>query len=91
LSVTEINKVTVAASREMRSMAITYKLTCTPDDNGTWLVTAPEFEEVVTFGETLEEAARNGINAIEEAIAARKGIDISDTLEDWILVDGPAW
>lgn len=55
-----------------------------PDDNGTWLVTAPQFEEVVSFGDTQEEACRNGRNAIEEAIAARiaRGDDIPYPLKD---------
>lgn len=48
-----------------------YELSLTPDDNGTWLVTAPAFDEVVSFGETQEEACRHGRNAIEEAIAGR--------------------
>lgn len=48
-----------------------YELTLVPDDNGTWLVISPHFDEVVSFGETQEEACRNGREAIEEAIAAR--------------------
>jgi antitoxin HicB len=36
-----------------------------------WLVTVPEFPEVTTFGDDKEEACRNGLRAIEEAIAAR--------------------
>ncbi|MER9297850.1 type II toxin-antitoxin system HicB family antitoxin [Mesorhizobium sp. M0621] len=48
-----------------------YELTLAPDDNDTWLVTAPQFDEVVSYGSTQEEACVNGRNAIEEAIAAR--------------------
>lgn len=48
-----------------------YEVVLKPDDNETWLVTAPEFPEVVTFGQSQEDACRNGRNAIEEAIAAR--------------------
>lgn len=48
-----------------------YELVLTPDDNDTWLVTAPAFDEVVSFGATQEDACRNGRSAIEEAIAAR--------------------
>ncbi|TPM39340.1 type II toxin-antitoxin system HicB family antitoxin [Mesorhizobium sp. B2-2-3] len=61
-----------------------YELTLTPDDNGTWMVTAPQFEEVVSFGDTQEQACRNGLNAIEEAIAARiaNGDDIPFPLKD---------
>ena len=47
-----------------------YPLTLQPDDS-VWLVTSPDFPEVASFGETSEEACRNGRNAIEEAIAAR--------------------
>ncbi|RDJ01437.1 type II toxin-antitoxin system HicB family antitoxin [Rhizobium grahamii] len=47
-----------------------YKLAVQPDGD-VWLVTSPDFDEVVSFGQTQEEACRNGRNAIEEAIAAR--------------------
>lgn len=47
-----------------------YPLTLQSDD-GVWLVTSPDFPEVTSFGETSEEACRNGRSAIEEAIAAR--------------------
>lgn len=61
-----------------------YELVLTPDDNGTWLVTSPHFAELVTFGETQEEACRNGLEAIEEAIAARiaDGEDIPHPLDE---------
>jgi antitoxin HicB len=36
-----------------------------------WLVTAPSFPEVTTFGDTQPEAFRSGLKAIEEAISAR--------------------
>lgn len=48
-----------------------YEVILTPDDNDTWLVEAPAFEEVATYGDTQDEACANGRNAIEEAIAAR--------------------
>lgn len=48
-----------------------YEVVLHPDDNGTWLVTAPAFPELATFGEGQEDACRNARNAIEEAIAAR--------------------
>lgn len=41
------------------------------DDNSTFIVTAPDFPEVTTFGENLPQAMRNGRAAIEEAISAR--------------------
>lgn len=47
-----------------------YPLKLQPDGD-VWLVIAPDFPEVTSFGETTEEACRNGLNAIEEAIAAR--------------------
>lgn len=67
-----------------------YELVLTPDDNGTWMVTAPQFDEVVSFGETQEDACRNGRNAIEEAIAARitSGEDIPFPLKE---TNGKGW
>ncbi|HET7411766.1 MAG TPA: type II toxin-antitoxin system HicB family antitoxin [Pararhizobium sp.] len=61
-----------------------YELILCPDDNDTWLVTAPAFDEVVSFGATQEEARRNGRNAIEEAIAGRiaRGQNIPFPLRD---------
>lgn len=47
-----------------------YKLAIRPDGDS-WLVSSDDFEELVTFGDTQEEACRNGRNAIEEAIAGR--------------------
>jgi antitoxin HicB len=60
-----------------------YELVFQPDGD-TWLVTSPDFDELVTFGATQEEACRNGLNAIEEAIAARMadGEDIPYPLKD---------
>ncbi|MEL6437294.1 MAG: hypothetical protein AAFP99_10935, partial [Pseudomonadota bacterium] len=45
----------------------------------TWLVTAPAFPEVTTFGASTEEALRNGLHAIEEAMAGR--ISLGETFE----------
>lgn len=47
-----------------------YALTLEPDGD-TLLVRSSDFPEVVSFGETHEEALRHGRDAIEEAIAAR--------------------
>ncbi|TBY41613.1 type II toxin-antitoxin system HicB family antitoxin [Rhizobium leguminosarum] len=60
-----------------------YKLAIQPDGD-VWLVTSPDFEEVVSFGKTQEEACRNGRNAIEEAIAGRiaDGEDIPHPLQE---------
>lgn len=40
-------------------------------DGDSWLVTSPDFEELVTFGETKQDAEARGLDAIEEAIAGR--------------------
>ena len=52
-------------------MTMWYELFLTADDNGTFMVTAPAFPEVTSYGATQPEACANGRNAIEEAIAAR--------------------
>ena len=41
------------------------------EDDGTLLVTSPDFPELTTFGEDREEAIVRAIDALEEAIAAR--------------------
>ncbi len=41
------------------------------DDNGTVLVTSPDFPELTTFGDDREEAVARAVHALEEAIAAR--------------------
>ena len=55
-------------------------------ENGdaTWLVTVPDFPEIVTDGETQENACRNAIRAIEEAISARisDGHDVPSPVDD---------
>jgi antitoxin HicB len=56
-------------------MALSYEVVLEMDEteNGEccFLVTAPQLPEVTTFGETQEEAVRNGLDAIEEALAGR--------------------
>jgi len=47
-----------------------YELKLQPDGD-TWLVTSPDFEELVTFGDNQEAACRNGQDAILQAIAGR--------------------
>ena len=56
----------------------TYRIELTADDNGTFLVTAPAFPEVTSFGEGRADGLQRGLCAIEEAIAARvaAGVDI---------------
>ncbi len=41
------------------------------DDEGTVLVTSPDFPEVITFGDTREEALRHAVGAFREMIAGR--------------------
>lgn len=41
------------------------------DDDGTVLVTSPDFPELTTFGEDHDEAFARAVDALEEAIAAR--------------------
>lgn len=48
-----------------------YRLELTPDDNGTFVATCPDFPEVTTFGETEDVACVNAVGAVEEAVAAR--------------------
>jgi antitoxin HicB len=49
---------------------LNYPIRLTPDD-GTFFVTAPDFPELTSFGETREEALLYVVGALEEAIAAR--------------------
>jgi antitoxin HicB len=41
------------------------------DDNGTFLVIAPDFPELTTFGDDRDDAMNHAADALEEAIAAR--------------------
>lgn len=50
---------------------IKYRVKLTPDDNGTLLVTSPDFPDVITFGETREDALHYAVGAFREVIAAR--------------------
>jgi antitoxin HicB len=50
---------------------IAYPVTFAPDDNGTILVTSPEFPELTTFGDTVEDALERARGALLEAIEAR--------------------
>lgn len=49
---------------------LSYPITLEEDD-GTLLVTSPDFPELTTFGEDREEAIARAVDALEEAIAAR--------------------
>ena len=50
---------------------IAYPVILTPDSNGTLLVTSPDFPELTSFGETLEDALEQARGALSEVIAAR--------------------
>jgi antitoxin HicB len=50
---------------------VNYPVILIPDDNGTILVTCPDFPEVTTFGEDREDALQRAADAVEEALAAR--------------------
>jgi antitoxin HicB len=50
---------------------IAYPVTLTADDNGTFLVTSPDFPELTTFGDTKEDALEKARGALLEAIEAR--------------------
>jgi antitoxin HicB len=50
---------------------IKYRVKLTPDDNGTFLVTSPDFPEVITFGETREDALHYAVGAFREMIASK--------------------
>lgn len=49
-----------------------YPITLTPDDNGTILVTSPDFPELTTFGESVLKARINASDAFVEVVKARK-------------------
>ncbi len=50
---------------------LAYPVRLTKDDNGTLLVTCPDLPEVTSFGESVNDALAHGLEAVEEAIAAR--------------------
>ena len=48
-----------------------YKAKLTPDPDGGYVVTFPQWPEAFTQGETREEALREAVDCLDEAIAAR--------------------
>ncbi len=49
-----------------------YPFNIEPDDNGTWLITSPDFSEVTTFSEPdIMDATAHALDAIETAIQGR--------------------
>ena len=57
-------------NRSQRKKMLSYPIELERDD-GTVLVTSPDFPELVTFGEDRDEALGRAVDALEEAIAAR--------------------
>ncbi len=47
-----------------------YELNFSKDGNS-WLITSPDFPELTTFCEDIDDASQYGLKAVEEAIAAR--------------------
>ena len=50
---------------------VDYPVNFAKDDNGTVMVTAPDFPELTSFGEDRDDALLHAVDALEEAIAAR--------------------
>jgi predicted RNase H-like HicB family nuclease len=51
--------------------AMRYAIRIRKDSNDTFLVTVPDLPEAITFGETLDDAKRQAVDAIETAMMAR--------------------
>jgi antitoxin HicB len=52
-------------------VALQYPAVMTKDENGTWLVTFPDFDDAVTFGDTRDEALAHAVDALETVIISR--------------------
>jgi antitoxin HicB len=52
-------------------MPISFPIHLAPDDNGTFLATAPDLPELTTFGATEQDALAHAADALAEAVAAR--------------------
>jgi antitoxin HicB len=52
-------------------IVLQYPAVLEKDDNDTWLVTFPDFEDAVTFGDTHEEALAHAVDALETVIVSR--------------------
>lgn len=66
-----------------------YRIELTPDDNDTFLVTCPLLPEVTSFGDSIEDAKRHVVDAIDEALAARvaAGADIPVESDETVDLD----
>ncbi len=52
-------------------LVLQYPAVLQKDDNDTWLVTFPDFNDAVTFGETPDEALVHAVDALETVIISR--------------------
>ena len=52
-------------------VALQYPAVLERDDNETWLVTFPDFDDAVTFGDTRKEALAHAVVALEAVIVSR--------------------
>jgi antitoxin HicB len=52
-------------------VVLQYPATLTRDHNDTWLVTFPDFDDAVTFGDTRQEALAHAVDALETVIISR--------------------
>ena len=52
-------------------VVLQYPVVLRRDDNDTWLVTFPDFDDAVTFGETPDEALAHAVDALETVIISR--------------------
>ena len=48
----------------------------TEEDGGGYLITFPDFSECISDGDTVEEAIQNGLDALEETIAALESMNL---------------
>lgn len=46
------------------------------DDGGGYLISFPDFSECISDGDTVEEAIKNGLDALEETIAALESMNL---------------
>ncbi len=52
-------------------VVLQYPAVLEKDDNQTWLVTFPDFDDAVTFGDTREQALTHAVDALETVIISR--------------------
>lgn len=64
-----------------------YRIELTPDGNDTFLATCPLLPEVTSFGDSIEDARRHVVDAIDEALAARVAVGADIPVETDETVD----